>query len=264
MSLHSLENANGLKMVVSSRGGIVMEIHTPDRDGNFADIALGFDTIEEYDEKSPYFGAIIGRVGNRLDKGRFSVGDVDCQLYQNDGENALHGGKVGFDKVEWTVEEISGEGFVGLKLGYLSPDGEEGFPGNLDTTVIYKLTDDNEWVIEYEATTDRPTIVNLTQHSYFNLGGHDSGDHLDHEIKIASKFITPVNDNLIPTGEVRPTTGTPFDFSEAKAIGEEIDSDDVQLKLAGGYDHNFVIDKLPESLANAAWVKDSKTGRTLS
>ena len=263
MALFELENKHGFRAKISSLGGILMELHVPDRDGKLADVVLGFDEIEQYDEKSPYFGALIGRFGNRIARGRYFIDGAEYAAVINNAPNSLHGGAVGFDKVEWSAERFEGDGFQGLKLGYVSPDGEEGYPGTLTVGIVYKITDENEWIIEYEAKTDKPTILNLTQHAYFNLAGHDSGDHLNHEVKIEADFFTPINEALIPTGEVRPVEGTVFDFREAKPIGRDVDADDVQVDRAGGFDHNFVLRKCPDEFALAATVKEPKSGRIM-
>lgn len=265
MAIYTLKNKNGLTMKVSSIGGIVMELHVPDRDGNFSDVVLGYDDESQYNETSPYFGALIGRVGNRMCKGKYSIDGVEYSCAINNGENSLHGGLVGFDKREWAVSEISGEGYTGLALSLLSEDGDEGFPGNLKVEVLYKLTDSNEWVIEYKANTDKPTVVNLTQHSYFNLKGHERGASTDHEVSINADAIVPVKPDLIPTGELMPVEGTPFDFRKSKTIGLEIDANHEQLRVAGGYDHTFVINQAKgESLVLAAKVVEPQSGRTMN
>jgi len=259
-----LENKNGIRMLVSGYGGIVRELHVPDRDGAFEDVVLGFDEIDQYDCKSPYFGALVGRYGNRIAKGKFRLEGKVYTLAQNNGENHLHGGIKGFDKVVWDSESISGEGWVGVRLNYTSKDGEEGYPGNLKVAVHYKLTDQNEWIVEYEATTDKPTVFNPTQHTYFNLMGHASGQHLEHEVLINADRYTPVDENLIPTGQLESVDGTPFDFRELTGIGARIEEADEQLERGRGYDHNFVLKKgAPNALDRAAFVYEPKTGRTL-
>lgn len=251
-------------MRVTDYGGIVMELQVPDRDGTFSDVVLGFDSADEYSEDSPYLGAIVGRYGNRIAKGRFSIDGKEYLLARNNGENHLHGGIRAFDKVVWKSEPISGDDYTGLRLNYMSPDGEEGYPGNLDVIVTYKLTEQNEWIIEYNATTDQPTVVNLTQHSYFNLSGHASGQNLDHEVLLKADSYTPVDENLIPTGEIAPVSGTPFDFGTSVKIGERIEESDEQLERGRGYDHNFVLNKSsPDALDLAATVYEPDSGRTL-
>ncbi|MCH6257416.1 galactose mutarotase [Puniceicoccaceae bacterium K14] len=264
MAIHTLKNKNGLEMKVSSLGGVVMEFHVPDREGNFADIALGFDSEAEYDERSPFFGALIGRFGNRIAQGKYSIDGIEYSCVTNNGENSLHGGQVGFDKREWDVSPISGDGYTGLRLRLLSGDGDEGFPGNLEVEVLYKLTDDNEWIIEYRAITDKPTIVNLTQHSYFNLKGHNSGTHCDHEISLNADQIVPVGSDLIPTGELMPVDRTPFDLRKTTIIEQGIDVDHPQIEVAGGYDHTFVLNKSQkDELSLAGTVSDSYSGRSM-
>ncbi|EDY81374.1 Aldose 1-epimerase subfamily [Verrucomicrobiia bacterium DG1235] len=265
MEFYTLENKNGLKLKLTNFGGIVSEIHVPDRDGKFADIALGFDSIEEYqDHNDAYFGAIIGRFGNRIGGCGFSVDGAEVSgLFDNDEGNHLHGGKVGFDKVAWTAERISGEGYTGVKLSYRSVDGEEGYPGNLDATVVYKLTDANEWVIEYEAVSDKATVYNPTNHSYFNLAGHDGASPLSHEVQLNAKLFTACDAGGIPTGEVLSVAGTDMDFRAAKTIGSAVDSADPVVSSRGGFDHNFVIDKKPGELGLAAVAYDAASGREL-
>ncbi|MBC2604676.1 aldose epimerase family protein [Pelagicoccus albus] len=265
MDFYTLENKNGLKLKFTNFGGIVSEIHVPDRDGNFADITLGFETLDEYvDHNNDYFGALIGRYGNRIGKCRFQLdGNKVDGLLANDGVNHLHGGKVGFDKVEWKAEPVSGEGYSGMKLSYTSKDGEEGYPGKLDVTVTYKLTDKDEWVIEYEATTDKPTVFNPTNHAYFNLAGHDGASPVDHEMMINAKFFTATDDGGIPTGEILSVAGTDMDFREAKVYGETVDSEDTLISQLGGYDHNWILDKQYGELGLAAVAFDPKSGREM-
>jgi len=258
VDLYTLENANGMKVKIATYGGIVTELHVPDRDGNPADVVCGFETLAEYEAGHPYFGALIGRYGNRIAKGRFTLDGKEYTLATNNGENHLHGGNVGFDKKVWKAEPVETDNSVGVKLTYVSPDGEEGYPGTLTSTVVYELTADNELKIDYKATTDAPTIVNLTHHGYFNLGGHDSGDILDHVMMIAADRYTPVDEGLIPTGELAPVAGTVMDFTKPTAIGARIK--DV---TGGGYDHNYVLNSQDGSLALAARVSDPKTGRVM-
>ncbi len=252
-----------MKAKISNRGGILMELLVPDREGKPSDVTLGFDTIEGYDEGSTYFGALIGRYGNRIAKGSFSLDGETYTLAVNNGNNHLHGGLVGFDKVEWSVKELSGNEGQGLVLNYLSPHMEEGYPGNLDVSVSYRLTEENEFIIDYQATTDRPTVVNLTQHAYFNLAGHDSGSVLDHEMTIYADQITPIDGGLIPTGELESVEETPFDFRKPKPIGRDIEQVNEQLSLAGGYDHNFVLRPSSDELRQTAEVKEPKSGRIM-
>lgn len=265
--LYTLANSNGMTMRVSDYGGIVESLTAPDRDGEFADIVLGYDRLEDYLEATPYFGALIGRYGNRIAAGKFTLDGKTYTLATNNEPGgmpcSLHGGNKGYDKVLWDAKGIVKNGAVGLKLHYLSHDGEEGYPGNLDVTVHYWLTDNNELRIEYEATTDKPTPVNLTNHSYFNLGGHDSGTILNHELMIAADRFTPVNKGLIPTGELKSVKGTPFDFTTPTAIGERVDAEDEQIEYGPGYDHNWVLTRWDGKLRLAATLHDPKSGRLM-
>lgn len=251
----------GITVKVITLGGIITAIHTPDRHGQTDDIVLGFEHLEGYLKGHPYFGCITGRYCNRIARGRFTLGDKEYQLAKNNGPHHLHGGNVGFDKVLWQAKEIQRDHAIGLELSRLSPDGEEGYPGNLDVTVRYLLTDHAELVIEYEATTDKTTHVNLTNHTYFNLGGIKGGSILDHELLLNAASITPTDDTLIPTGKIQPVKGTPFDFTDFKPIGRDI------AKVGGnpnGYDVNYVINRHDgPGLPLAAKVRDPKTGRTL-
>jgi aldose 1-epimerase len=257
VDLYTLTNANGLKTEIMTYGGIVRILEVPDRDGNLGDIVLGYDSLDEYIENNPYFGALVGRCGNRIAKGKFTLDGVEYTLATNNGPNHLHGGVKGFDKVVWDAEPMEDETSVGLKLTYLSKDGEEGYPGNLKCTVIYTLTNDNELKVSYEAETDKATVVNLTHHSYFNLAGHGSGDILAHELMLAADNFTPVDEGLIPTGEIKPVKGTLMDFTRPMPIGARID------QVRGGYDHNFVLNNSGGSLALAASVYEPNTGRVM-
>ncbi len=257
VDLYILTNANGLIAKIMTYGGIITELQVPDRDGKLGDIVLGFDTLPEYLKGHPYFGCITGRVANRIAKARFTLDGKEYQLAANNGPNTLHGGKKGFDKVVWKAETVAGDKGPAIKLTYVSPDGEEGFPGNLTTHVTYTLTDDNTLRIDYRATTDKATPINLTNHAYFNLAGAASGDVLGHEMMIAADKYTPTDDTLIPTGEVKPVQGTPLDFTKPTTIGariKEIKSDPV------GYDHNYV---LRSGLTLAARVVEPKSGRIM-
>jgi aldose 1-epimerase len=257
-SLFTLTNANGMVVKITDFGGIITQIHAPDRDGALADVVLGFDTLDPYRTDSPYFGALIGRYGNRIAKGRFVLDGQAIQLTTNDGQNHLHGGAPGFDKVLWQAS-VDGRD---LTLKYHSPDGEQGYPGNLDATVVYTLTDDNEIVVRFHAVTDRATPVNLTQHSYFNLAG--DGDILAHELTIDADAFVPIDAESIPTGQLAPVTGTPFDFRTPRAIGERIDFPDKQLRHGLGYDHCFALNKpAQKQMTRAAHVREPKSGRVL-
>lgn len=261
-SLFSLTNAKGMLVKITNFGGIITEIHVPDKNGVFADVNLGFDNIEPYYQDSPYFGAIIGRVGNRLAKGKFSLDGQTYQLDTNNGPNHLHGGLVGFDKVLWGAETFTTPTSVGVTLKYLSADGDQGYPGNLDVTVIYELTNDNELWVKYRAVTDKATPVNLTQHAYFNLAG--KGDVLSHQMMINAERIVAIDADAIPLGDLMPVAGTPFDFRNARAIGERINEVNQQLQNGRGYDHTFVLTKShPKELSLAARVREPESGRVL-
>lgn len=261
-SLYTLRNANGMEVEVTNYGGIVTAIRVPDSAGDVADVTLGFSSVDGYLADNPYFGALIGRYGNRIAQGRFSLDGKDYELAQNDGDNTLHGGPQGFHRQLYTAETIASEsGSMGVSLTRTSPDGEEGYPGNLDVTVRYLLNDDNELRIEYAATTDAPTAVNLTNHAYFNLG--DKATILDHELMIDAKAFTPVDGGLIPTGELRNVEGTPFDFRKATAIGARIDDENQQLARGKGYDHNWVLDRDGDGLESVATLYAPSTGRMM-
>jgi aldose 1-epimerase len=262
VEIYTLTNANGLEMHVITYGGIITSLKVPDRTGHLDDVVLGFDTLDGYLKDPPYFGALVGRYGNRIAKGQFTLNGATYKLATNNGPNHLHGGVKGFDKVIWNAVPGDSADGVSVTLTRTSPDGEEGYPGNLQATVRYTLTDKNELAIEYRATTDKATPVNLTQHSYFNLAA-DSGDVLGHELTIHASRYTPVDATLIPTGELAPVQGTPFDFQKATAIGARIGADNAQLKNGGGYDHNWVLDRKGPGLQPAARLVDPKSGRTL-
>lgn len=260
----TLTNASGMEVKVITYGGIITSIRTPDRNGSLADVVLGFDQLADYEAKNPYFGAIIGRYGNRIGGATFTLDGTKCTLAANDGPNSLHGGLKGFDKVVWAAKEVKGESDVGLELTYHSANGEEGYPGNLSVTVLYTLTADNSLRIDYTATTDKTTVVNLTNHTYFNLAGNGSGTIYDHIMQVNADTYTPVDENLIPTGDLAPVEGTPFDFRTPRQIGGGIRSGDAQMVRGRGYDHNFVINREGDaSLAKAAWVYDPSTGRSM-
>lgn len=257
----TLTNAHGMEVQAMTYGGIILRLHVPDRTGQPGDVVLGYDTLAEYLAANPYFGAIIGRYGNRIAQGRFSLDGQAYTLARNNGPNALHGGVKGFDKVVWQAEPFQNAEAVGIIFTYTSPDGEEGYPGTLTATVTYTLTNANELIFDYHATTDKPTPVNLTQHSYFNLAGQ--GDILGHELMLAADEFTPVDSTLIPTGELRNVAGTPFDFTRPTAIGARIDAEDEQLRAGGGYDHNFVLRTSTEPLKLAARVYEPTSGRVM-
>jgi len=257
VDLYTLRNKNGLEVKITNYGGIVVSLSAPDRTGRRSDVTLGFDTLDGYLKDHPYFGAIIGRYGNRIGGGRFALEGVEHKLARNNGENSLHGGLKGFDKVVWDARRDGQR----LELTYYSKDGEEGYPGNLSVKVVYTFTEVNELKIDYSATTDKPTVVNLTNHTYFNLAS--DGDVLGHQVKLYADRFTPVDAGLIPTGELRPVKGTPFDFTSPMAIGARINQNDEQLRFGKGYDHNFVLTSRGGSLAPAAEVYEPQTGRLL-
>ncbi len=263
VELYTLANRNGVEAAIMTYGAIVVSLKTPDRAGKLADVVLGFDSLDGYLKEHPYFGAVVGRYGNRIAKGRFKLKGVEYKLAQNNGQNHLHGGIKGFDKAVWKARDVSTPEAASLELSYLSKDGEEGYPGNLATTVTYTLTDQNELRIDYSATTDKDTVLNLTNHSYFNLAGQGEGDILGHEVMINADRFTPVDEGLIPTGELKPVKGTPFDFTTPTAVGVRVGQDDVQLKRGKGYDHSFVLNRTDAGLSLAARVREPKTGRIL-
>ncbi|MFD4545451.1 aldose epimerase family protein [Streptomyces sp. NPDC058466] len=254
----------GTRLKVLSYGGIVQSLEIPDRHGRYKNVSLGFDTIEDYVAKSPYFGALIGRYGNRIAKGQFTLDGKSHQLSVNDGVNSLHGGAKGFDKHVWDVEGFTSGSDVGLVLHYTSVDGEMGYPGTLKAKVTYTLTRHGDWRIDYEATTDKATVVNLTSHVYWNLAGEGSGSVYDHELRIAASRYTPVDSGLIPTGERAEVAGTPFDFRRTKTVGEDIRVAHQQLLYGKGIDHNWVLDKgITAEPEHIATLRDPSSGRTL-
>ncbi|MEV6170218.1 aldose epimerase family protein [Streptomyces sp. NPDC051954] len=259
----SLENG-GTRLKVLSYGGIVQSLEIPDRRGRYTNVSLGFDNIEDYVAKSPYFGALIGRYGNRIAKGKFTLDGNNHQLSVNDGENSLHGGAQGFDKRVWDIEPFTKGSDVGLYLHYTSVDGEMGYPGTLKSKVTYTLTRHGDWRIDYEATTDKATVANLTSHVYWNLAGESSGTIYDHELSIAASRYTPVDSGLIPTGELAKVAGTPFDFRSTKTVGEDIRVAHQQLLYGKGIDHNWALDKgITAKPEHVATLRDPSSGRTL-
>ena len=263
VSLFTLQNASGMRATLTDYGATVTSLYAPDRNGDFDDVVLGFPTLEGYLSEHPFFGGTIGRYGNRIAKGRFKLDEVPYQLAANNGEHHLHGGVKGFHRVLWRAELVRKDGAAGVKFSYLSPDGEEGYPGNLSSTVTYWLTSENELIIRYHATTDKPTPVNLTHHSYFNLAGQGRGDVLAHQLEIFADYFTPVDAGLITTGELRPVTGTPMDFRQPHAMGARINSDDEQLRYGRGYDHNWVLNRRDRALILAARVYEPASGRQM-
>ncbi|MCI0337560.1 MAG: galactose mutarotase [Acidobacteria bacterium] len=263
VELYTLTNAKGIETGITTYGGIVVSLKVPDRSGKFDDVVLGFDTLDGYLKGHPYFGAIIGRYGNRIGKARFTLNGKEYKLAANNGENSLHGGTKGFDKALWKARPLTVKDGVALELSYLSKDGEEGYPGNLSVRVVYTLTDNNELKIDYFATTDKDTVVNLTNHSYFNLAGQGNGDILGHQVQINAGSFTPVDAGLIPTGELRSVKGTPFDFTQNTAIGARVNQPDEQLKLGRGYDHNWVLTGNAGTMRQAVKVVEPGTGRVM-
>ncbi len=262
--LYVLTNKNGVEVAITNYGGTVVSLKVPDRKGKVEDVVLGYDDAGGYATGKNYLGATIGRYGNRIAHGKFSLNGVAYTLAKNNGENSLHGGVRGFGQRMWTAKDVSGATGQALELTYLSKDGEEGYPGNLSVKVIYTLTDHNELKIEYSATTDKDTVVNLTNHAYFNLAGQGNGDILQHELMIHADRFTPVDAGLIPTGELKAVKGTPFDFQTPTAVGTRINQEDEQLKLGKGYDHNWVLTGgKPGTLALAARLSEPKSGRIL-
>ena len=254
--LFTLTNAAGLRARIMTWGATLISMETPDRDGKLGHITLGYDALDGYLADCPYFGCIVGRCGNRIAAGKFTLDGTEYALATNDGPNHLHGGDKGFDKKVWEAEVVS-ESPPAVKFTYSSPDGEEGYPGTLDVTVVYTLTDANALSLEYTATTDAPTVVNLTHHPYWNLADGGAGSVLDHELMLAADRYLPVSETLIPSGQLRPVAGTPMDFAQPTAIGARI------TEVDGGYDHNWVLNSQDGSLALAAVVCDSTTGRTM-
>ncbi|MCK5267576.1 MAG: galactose mutarotase [Spirochaetes bacterium] len=261
--LFFIKNKNDVEIEITNFGGIIKAIRFPDKKGNVKDVVLGFDSLSGYETNNPYFGCVVGRYANRIANGAFSLEGKKYTLARNNNENHLHGGIKGFNKVLWDAVDIIRENEAGVLLSYLSRDGEEGYPGNLSVKVEYLLNEKNELKINYYAKTDKPTIINLTNHSYFNLGGEQSNDILGHEIMINADRITPVDETLIPTGEFMEVADTPLDLRSFKNIGERINEDFTQLNYSGGYDHNWVINRQSDSPALAAVLRDPETGRGL-
>jgi aldose 1-epimerase len=258
VNLYTLTNTNGIRARIITYGAILVSLEVPDRDGKLADITLGYDTLDGYLTRHPYFGSTVGRYANRIGGASFKLNDVEYKLAANNGPNHLHGGIKGFDKVVWKVEETkANNGEARVKLSYLSKDGEEGYPGNLSCTVTYILTKDDELKINYEAETDKPTVINLTNHSYWNLAGQGNGDILSHELMLNADKYTPVDEGLIPTGEIRNVKDTPMDFTRPMAIGSRIG------QVEGGYDHNYVLNGGGGTLALCAKVYEPTTGRIM-
>lgn len=260
---YTLKNDSDVEVTVINYGGIITSIKVPDRNGNIEEIALGFDSLTPYLAGSPYFGALIGRYGNRIAKGRFELDGKSYDLAVNNGENHLHGGEKGFDKVFWDIEEVESDNGTALKLSYISADMEEGYPGKLQVTVTYTLTNNDELQILYEATTDKKTVINMTQHSYFNLSGVFNNSIVDHQVMIDADRFLPVDEGLIPTGELKPVTGTPFDFTEPKPIAQDINAQNTQIERGGGYDHCWVLNNPDAGVRLAATAYDEGSGRLM-
>lgn len=263
VEIYTLKNSKGAETQIITYGGSVISLKMPDRNGKFADVVLGYDSIADYEKNQSYIGALIGRYGNRIAKGRFSLDGKEYILAKNNGENHLHGGPKGYDKVVWTARPTIDKRGANLELAYLSRDGEEGYPGNLSIKVVYSLTENNELKIVYSADADKDTVVNLTHHSYFNLAGAGSGDVLNHQLTLYADNFTPTDNGSIPTGELKSVKGTPFDFLTPTAIGARINQTDEQLKFGNGYDHNWVLNKTDNSLTLAATVLEPVSGRVL-
>jgi aldose 1-epimerase len=261
--LFTLTNNRGMVVRFTNYGGIVTAIEVPDRNGKLEDVTLGFDSLQGYLGEHPYFGSLIGRYGNRIARGHFTLDGREYSLAVNNGPNALHGGLRGFNRVVWHAAPFENDSSVGAVLTYTSPDGEEGYPGTLRTQVTYTLSNDNSLSFAYRATTDRATPVNLTQHTYFNLAGDGKGDILSHQLMLNASRFTPVDSTLIPTGQLAPVKGTPFDFTQPVAIGARIDQPDVQLKNGGGYDHTWVLDRQGDGLSLAARLFEPTSGRVM-
>lgn len=263
VDLYTLTNAHGIEVRATNFGGIIVSLRLPDKNGRMDDVVLGFDKLDGYLDNKAYFGAIVGRYANRIAKACFTLDGVQYQLAANDPPNTLHGGNKGFNKAVWKAEPFENSNGVGLIFTYVSKDGEEGYPGNLNVKVKYTLSDQDELTFDYEATTDKATPVNLTQHTYFNLAGEGRGDILGHELTLNADRFTPVDKTLIPTGELRSVKNTPFDFSKPTKIGARINDKNEQLELGHGYDHNFVVRRTGNSLELAARVHEPQTGRVL-
>ncbi len=263
LTIYTLTNANGMEVRTIPYGAIIVSIRVPDKAGKFDDVVLGFDRIDGYTGTHPYFGAVVGRYGNRIAKATFTLDGQTYALAANNGPNSLHGGMKGFDKKLWTAELFDRDGNVGVVYSVVSPDGDEGYPGNLKVQVTYTLTTSNELSVEYEATADKATPINLTQHSYFNLAGEGRGDILGHRLTIDANRYTPVDATLIPTGDYADVENAPFDFRKPTPIGARIDADHEQLRLGGGYDHNWVLNRDRDGLLHAARLEEPTSGRTL-
>jgi len=265
IKLYTLTNKSGAQLKVTNYGAIITSIVVPDKDGKLGDVALGYNRVEDYINAvdKPYFGAIVGRYGNRIAKGTFELDGETYTLAINNPPNHLHGGIIGFDKVVWNAKPRSGDDWSGVELRYRAKDGEEGYPGNLDVAVVYRWTDDNELIVDYHAVTDKATPINVTQHTYFNLDGEGSSKILDHELMINADKYTPVDSTLIPSGQLADVAATPFDFTKMKPIGQDIEDENQQLTYGLGYDHNFVLNKEGKEMSLAARVYEPDSGRVM-
>jgi|LSQX01.1.fsa_nt_gb aldose 1-epimerase len=263
ISIYTLSNKNGMKVKISNYGGTVVSLLLHDKYGRVDDIVLGYDKLQSYIENEKFMGAIIGRHANRIENSRFELNGTEYILNSNEGNNHLHGGSKGFHRAVWDAKEASGEGRECLKFSYMSRDGEENYPGNLDVKVVYTLTDDNSLMMDYEAVSDKDTVVNLTNHAYFNLAGHSSGDILKHELRIYADSFTAINDEFMPTGEIMKVKGTPLDFTQMKPIGDDILSENIQLINGKGYDHNWILNGSEGALSKAAEVYEPTSGRRM-
>lgn len=263
VELFTLKNSKGITVKITNFGGIITSIEVPDRQGKLEDVILGYDKLESYLEKGPYFGAIVGRHANRIENATFEINGIKYEVAQNDGKNHLHGGIIGFDKALWTSNVINVDNLEGLELTYLSKDGEEGYPGNLNVKVIYTLNEDNGLEINYKAISDKDTVVNLTNHAYFNLAGHASGNVLKHKVCINADKFTVNDEESIPTGEIKSVLGTPMDFRNLTEVGLNINNEYDQLIFGNGYDHNWVINRNSEGINKAAEVYEENSGRVL-
>ncbi|NLY11073.1 MAG: galactose mutarotase [Firmicutes bacterium] len=262
VSLFTLRNENGMTVEITNYGGIVVSLFVPDKDNQLVDVTLGYDNIEDYFENRRYFGALIGRHANRIEGASFVLNGKKYEVERNDGNNHLHGGNTGLHKVLWNAQIQQVDGGESLVLTYHSPDGEENYPGNLDLKVIYSLTNDNALKIDYYGKSDQDTVLNMTNHAYFNLAGHDSGTILDHQLQIDADFFTVINDECIPTGEIRSVVGTPMDFRELTTIKPGLETDDEQIRCGQGYDHNWVLRK-QERLSKAATLYHPASGKVM-
>lgn len=260
VDLYTLENVHGMKVQITNYGGKVVSIIVPDRDGRLGDVVLGYETGDQYIDGIASLGATMGRYANRIANAQFKLNDTTYHLDPNNGEHSIHGGSAGFRHQVWEAHQVDGKT---LELSYFSGDGDGGYPGNLDVTVTYTVTDENELRLHYSATTDRPTVLNMTNHAFFNLAGEGSGDILDHVLYVNADRYTPVDRDAIPTGELRSVEGTPFDFTRPTPIGARIDADNRQLEHVGGYDHNFVLNKQPGEMALAARLSEPTSGRVM-